>query len=78
MTEEEYMAVAKCGIPVNSNGVRYKRISAVRFPEKGRGLVMLELQDVNGASVTLAQPEAVEPADRQMFEIVKSLIRMQK
>ena len=78
MTEEEYIAAAKCGIPVNCNGVRYERISAIRFPKKGRGRVMLELQDVNGASVTLAQPEAVEPVDRQMFEIVKSMIRMQK
>lgn len=78
MTEEEYITVAKCGIPVCSNGVRYKRISAIRFPEKARGLVMLELLDANGVSATLARPEAVEPVDKEMFEIVKSMIRMQK
>ena len=78
MNEEEYTSAAKCGVPVVCNGVRYKRIVAVRYPIPGEGRVMLELLDKNGVSVTAAQPEAGQPADGQMFEIIRSVIRERK
>ena len=78
MNEEEYTRAALCAIPVVCNGVRYKRIAAVRYPVPGEGRVMLELLDRNGVSVTIAQPEAVEPADGQMFEIIRAVIRERK
>lgn len=75
MTEEEYRIAALCGLPVVCNGVRYNRITAVRFPEQGRGKVMLELQCVTGRSVTVAQPEAVEPSDRRLFDVIKTTVQ---
>ncbi len=69
MNIEECNKAAAARVPVISDGIRYGRISAVikKFPttlqlERGAPpyVYLVELEDVNGHSVTVTFPERVE------------------
>jgi hypothetical protein len=73
MTEEEYIDAAVCRVPVVCGGIRYDRITAIRF-DVAKG-AMLEMSNSSGKGVVVAQPGAVEAADREMFEVVRRFRR---
>lgn len=56
-------------MPVVCNGIRYVRITAIRF--EGNKGVMLEMADSTGRGNVVAPPDIVSPADPGMFEAVR-------
>jgi ribosome biogenesis SPOUT family RNA methylase Rps3 len=73
MTEEEYIDAAVCRVPVVCNGVRYARITAIRFDaEKG---VQIEMAENTGNGRVVAPPGIVEAADKEMFEAARRFRR---
>ena len=80
MDKAECRAAAKLRVPVISNGIEYRRISAIIevYPDDvfvQRGIpphVMLELQSREGNSRTVVQPHTVEVKDREMFEAMRA------
>lgn len=69
MTEKEYLDAAICRVPVICNGLRYARITAIRF-DVNKG-VMLEMTDSSDRGNVVAPPDIVSPADPEMFEAVR-------
>lgn len=67
MTSDEIKKAMREFLPVQHNGIKYRRISAYIFRiiagrKKGtyKEVLQVELEDYNGHSVTLADPAKVE------------------